>query len=159
MKKYLNQSIFLLFVVFIILISCSPQSKESYIEEYQKFILNVRNDCGNYSEEDWLKTNKKFIKFSEDWYENFENEFIWSEILILSKYEVEYNLLKFKNEFSAITEIFKKENFKNLKEQIKYYSENNMGEDIEFLKKQADSIGESAVKMLDDILSKKEKAD
>jgi len=142
--------------MFTILLSCSPQSKESYLEEYQEFIHNVRNNCENYSAEDWLKTNEKFIKFSKDWNKNFEEDFTWEENILLSKFKVEYNVLKFKNEFSAITEIFKKEDFEKLRQQIKYYSENEMEKDLEFIINQSKEIGGEAAKTVEEILKELE---
>lgn len=154
MKKNLN--VLILLFLFVVLTSCAPQSKDSYLKEYQKFILNVKNECENYSEGDWLRADKKFIVFSEELYGKFEQDLTWKESLLLSKHEVKYQFLKFKHEFSSISEIFKDENIGDLKKQIKFYSENGMEDDIEFVRKQALEVGDEAVSEFEVILKELE---
>jgi hypothetical protein len=139
-------------IVATVLFSCSPQTKESYLEDYKEFVLNVHNDSGSYSEQDWLDSDETFLYFSEDLYQNFEEDFTWKENILLSKYAIEYNALKIKNEFSGISEIFEKKDYEKLKEQIKYYSENNMKEDLEFLINEAEELGQISVDTVEEIL-------
>lgn len=144
-------------LVFILILSltasCAPQSKKSYFKKYKDFITEIKEKSEEYSDKDWIKANKKFDKFNTDWYNKFEDEFTWKEESILLKYKFQYNFKKSKVISKAQFESLIKNDIEQLKEQIKYYSENNMNDDIEFLLDQARDLSETATKTIEDILN------
>lgn len=134
-----------------LLYSCSPMTKESYLEDYKKFITEVSSENSTYSESDWQNADKRFNKYRGEWYEKFEDELIWKEQIVLAKYEVQYNLYKYKESASEIiNEVFG--SYNDLEKKVKFYAENDMSDDIDFLIKQANEIGGSATEMLSKIL-------
>ncbi len=94
MKRYV--SIFFILIFLNLVSSCSPTSKESYIENYKQFIDNLSSNNNDYTEADWKRADKKMIKFTGEWYIKFEDEFTLQEQIVIKKYEVQYNLYKVK---------------------------------------------------------------
>jgi len=139
-------------MLILLITSCAPQSKESYLKDYKEFISEVNEESKNYSEQDWEKADEKYEKYTGEWYEKFEDEFTWKEDVILTKYQFQYNLTKIKRNSTDFFNSFIREDYEQLKEQIKYYSENEMNEDIEYILKQATEFGESATETVEDIL-------
>ncbi len=150
MKTFYQKLIILICLIF--LFACSPISKESYLERYKEFMEKVATSSDEYSENDWNKVDKKFDKFSDIWYSKYKEELIWKEHLLLTKYEVQYNYYKAKKNSKVFFEKYFKDNYNELKKQIKYYAENDMGDDIDFLIEKANEIGGEAVEMLEKIL-------
>lgn len=153
-KELLSKAIFncsaLLVALFVF--SCSPQSKESYLKDYKEFISIVIDENMNYTEKEWAEMDKKHEKFTGEWYSKFKNDFTYQELIVLKKYDFQYNFTKVKKKSSTFINSFLKEDYNLLKEKIKYYKENNMNEELDLLIKQADSVGKSATKMVEDVL-------
>lgn len=142
-------------ILILLITSCSPQSKESYLEEYKEFIAEVSKNSGNYTEQDWKNIDEKYEKFTGEWHDKFKDDFILKDNIILTKYEVQYNLYKLKDNSSELFDkLFK--DYDQLKEQVKYYSENDMEEDLESLLKEAEKLGKTATEKLDDIFKELE---
>ena len=73
--KVFKSFLFGLFTVSLLfLASCSPSSKEAYLEEFTAFIDEVSADHDTYTAKDWKKAREKYSKFSGDWYDKFESE-------------------------------------------------------------------------------------
>lgn len=94
MKRYATTFFILIFLTLVS--SCSPTSKESYLEDYKQFIREVSDNNNDYTEADWKRADKKMIKFTGEWYIKFENEFTLQEQIVIKKYEVQYELYKVK---------------------------------------------------------------
>jgi hypothetical protein len=135
-----------------LIISCSPQSKESYLENYKEFISDIGNENNEYTEEELIEMDEEYEKYSVELYEQFQEDLTLQEKILLAKYSVQYNLFKLKEDSSVLMDLFNEKDYHKLKEQIKYYSDNEMDDDIKTLVKQADEIGIEASKALEDIL-------
>ena len=85
-------------------------------------------------------------------YEEFEEDLTLQEKLLLTKYTLQYKLARYKEVSSALMNLFNEKDYNKLRDQIKYYSDNDMDDDIKTLKSQADKIGIEASKAFDDIL-------
>lgn len=153
-KKVFLNLIFKITIIFSLglIISCSPQTKDSYLEDYGYFMSDISNDENNYTEEEWLEIDEEYEKYSGELYEQFQEDLTLKEEIILTKYTVQYKLLRFKADTSGLMNLFNKKDFVELKEQLKYYSENNMTDDIKSIIKEADEIGSEASKAIEDIL-------
>ncbi len=131
--------------------SCAPFTKESYLEDYKQFIEEVKKNHENYAKEDWREADEKFNQFSGEWYNDWKDEMTWKEKMIVSGYEVQYNLYKGSSIGKEIFKFFNKKNVKDLKEKIKEYKEQNMDKGIKEIQKQAEEMGEEAVKEINEI--------
>ena len=136
----------------LIMVSCSPQSKDSYLENYKKFISDVGQKYEAYTEEDWIRSETKYKRYSVDLYEKFKDELTWQEEVLIGKYEFQYNLIRIKETTVDFFNSYLKEDYEKLKGQVVYYYENEMMDDIEFLLEQAQEIGDSAIIVMNDII-------
>lgn len=155
MKKVLISSVLFVSMVFV-MSSCAPQTKESYMENYRQFITEVERDCEGYSEEDWYRADESFDKFRGEYYYLFEDEFDWKDEVVLAKYVVQYNLSKAKGVSKDFFDLYLNDDIDKMKEQVKYYLENEMDDDLEFLLEQAKEIGDSAVSIINEIVEELE---
>ncbi len=151
----LNSSVYkniVLWALFIglFLTSCAPQTKESYLEQYQSFVQDVKSNHNTYLEKDWAEKDEDYKKFSEQWRVRFEEEFTWKELIILEKYKIEYNFYRFSHDFRSIKDLVDIK-ADELKELIKMYKDNDMQKEIEALGKEALEMGDSTVMMLNEI--------
>jgi hypothetical protein len=139
MKKQITK--YFIIGILTLLYSCSlMMTKESYLEDYKGFINEISNESSNYSENDWESADEEFRKFSKEYYNKFKEEILRKEQIVLAKYEVQYNLYKYKGSATEIiSNVFG--TYNDLEKKIKYYSENNMSDDIDFLIKQTNELG------------------
>ncbi len=132
---------------------CAPQSKEAYLEQYREFVNDVRDNHDSYSDEVWMRKNEKFMKFKGEWYDKFEDEFTIGEELKLAKYALTYNMAKANNGASELIQALKEdEDIQDLKEQIRFYVDNDMEEDIDNLVKEAGKAGDETARALRELL-------
>ena len=73
-----------------LMISCSPTSKESYMDKYVSFLDEVSKEYKDYTPGDWEKMDEKFEKFNGEWYRKYEQEFTFKEELKLQAYKMKY---------------------------------------------------------------------
>jgi hypothetical protein len=126
-------------------------SKESYLEDYKQFISEVSAENSDYSFENWKSADEKFDKFQNEWHDKFINEFTFNDKVLLTKYNAQYVMYKYKGSFSnSIKDLFG--NYKQLEKEVSYYVDNNMEDDLNFLIENANEIGKTATDMLDEIL-------
>jgi hypothetical protein len=138
-------------MILLILTSCAPQSKESYLKNYKEFVSEVNQESQKYTEQDWEKADEEYKKYTEQWYEKFADELTCKEEMLLTKYKFQYNLAKVKDDSKDFFDTYLKDDYEQLKEQIKYYSENEMNDDIEYILQQAKEFGESANEAVEQI--------
>ena len=81
----------LLLCICFLIISCSPSSKESYLQRYADFMNEVAEKSSSYTESDWKRSDEEFYKFSEEWYVEFETELTNLELMKLAGYELKYS--------------------------------------------------------------------
>jgi hypothetical protein len=130
-------------------ISCRPFSKESYLEKYNKFIIEVSEKGADYTEKEWKKADEKYKKFNEDWYKRFKEDLTWQEKATTAKYTLQYTYYRNKTGALDLYNTYIKGDLEKLKEKIRHYKENDMDEDIQNLIKQAKELGDSSVILLD----------
>lgn len=126
------------------------------MENYRLFIAEVELECEDYTEADWYKADDKFDKFSGEYYNLFADEFDWKDEVLLAKYVVQYNLYKGKGYSKDFFDSFLREDYNKMKDQVQYYYENDMNDDIEFLIEQAKEIGDSAISIINEIVEELE---
>lgn len=142
------------------LTACKPLSKEAYLEEYSEFMSEVAENYKQYTPDDWEKQTEKFTKFSEEWYDSYENEFTFSEKLKLGEYKVKWYLYQGLNEAKTSLDSFDVEQFK---EEAQYYINNNMMQDLKDLYDSAVELGEefgvAATEIIEDLEAEAKKGE
>jgi len=83
--------------------SCSvPLSKESYLEKFDAFIVEVSENHKTYSGEEWKKKTEKFEKFSGEWYEKFKDDFTLQEKIKITANNAKFYYYKALNQSSSV---------------------------------------------------------
>jgi hypothetical protein len=132
----MNHSFFtLLFISVLLFVACiPPQSKESYLAQYEHFISQVRDNRNNPGFK-WDQKDKEFEKFSQVYYQRFANKLSFSEKVLCKKYEFEYNLMRIQSETNMLKDVFH-DDLKKMQERMDNYIENDLPQDFEFFKKE-----------------------
>lgn len=159
-RQLLESATFFMFIG-IMVIGCQPFTKESYLEKYKEFILEIKTESGDYDDDDWAKADEKYLKYSEEWYLKFESELTIKDELKITGWNLQYNTLKgtkaMKDIFSMMFDeeeglvTFLREEYSDdvksmtddLKEKMAYYKENEMEDDLNELKKAIETASDS----------------
>ena len=118
---------------------------------------SVQTEYLKYSEEEWAKIDNEFKKYDEVWYNKFNEDITWKEHIKLNSFSLRYNMYKARAFSQNWFDEYLKEDYEELKTQIKYYKDNEMQEDIDFLLKQAKEIGDEAAQIVEEIIEDLEK--
>lgn len=156
--KQLTKYIFIVSLV-VFAVSClAPMSKESYLEGFERFVDRVEKNHEKYNKKDWEWANSQFQKYNGDWYEEYCDEFTLSDQLKIKSFIIRYYSYQDEEDIAEILEQFFKEDLDEVREKIQEYIANDLDEDIEVIIDGAAAIGDSAVKVLEDIIKELEES-
>jgi hypothetical protein len=149
MKARLVLPVLLLFLVS----SCTiPSSKESYLTNFERFIRNVEKNAEKFTSRDWNWSNKRFSKYSHEWYDKFKHDMNLNEKIKVTELKSRYLSVKAKIYSGSILNEELKKDVEKAGKEIKKYLDENLEKDIREISKGAKEIGDSAVKVMEDIL-------
>jgi len=152
MKKLLY-----LLIVATVAVSCStPMSKESYLKKFDNFISEISENHKTYDENDWQKMAEKYAKFSGEWYEKFKNDFTLKDHIAIKANQAKWYYYSVLNETISVKELLESLDVKGIKEQVQYYIDNNMQDDLQKFYEEAKKIGEGALTAITEILDELE---
>jgi len=135
------------------LVSCAePGSKEEYLEKFVKFVNRVEENHKDYNKKDWEWADSKFSKFKKEWYQNFKEEYTIEEQIKIKGLIIEYNSYKNNEDFGTILKELFQDDVDDIKGKVEEYIDKDMDEDLEKLIEGASEIGDSAVKVLEEII-------
>ena len=85
---FLKRTPFLLMLLSVLLVACGPMSKQQFMNDYDRFMQDVKEDYRDYDESDWEKRNEELNAFLEENYSEFEEEMtseekakIWAKVV------------------------------------------------------------------------------
>jgi hypothetical protein len=135
------------------MVSClSPNSKEAYLEKFERFVNRVEQNHKKYTKKDWEWTDSQFKKYNGEWYLEFSDEFTLSDQIKIKSLIIRYYSYRNKEDVSEVLKQLFKEDVDEVRNTLKEYIENDMDDDLEKLIDGAAAIGDSAVKVLEDII-------
>lgn len=131
-------------LIVILVSSCAPMSKDVYLNNYDKFVENVRENHEKFTESDWINADKKFDEYSNKLFVKFEPEFTLEEKVLVTKYRLQYDIYRYKDDaidiildaLSTYTELkneISREIKNQTKQEISEYIDNDLEEDIHYL--------------------------
>ena len=151
MKKLKN--ILFAIVAIIFMASCSPMSKESYLEKYDDFVAEVSKNHQSYSEKDWKQATEKYEKFSGEWHEKFKDEFTIKDKIDIKANQAKWYYYNNLNDVtSTVKQLFESLDIKGMKKQAQYYIDNDMQSDLQKYYEEAVKAGKDAEKAITEIL-------
>jgi hypothetical protein len=147
----------LVFSLLVLITSClEPYSKEKYIERFEQFVKRVEKNHKQYNAKDWEYADARFEKYNTQWYLKFSDEFTVSDQVRIKSCIIRYHTFRNKESLSEILRQLFKEDIDQAHEKLKDYLEKDMDQDLEKLIEGATAIGDSAVKVLEDVINKLE---
>jgi hypothetical protein len=137
----------------IVMLACSPISKESYIKQYDAFISEVSENYKSYDDKAWEKQTAKYEKFSGEWYNKFKTELALKEELAIKANQAKWYYYRNMNAAtSVVKQLFESLDVKGMKKQVQYYIDNNMQSDLQKFYKDAQKAGKAVEETVTDIL-------
>ncbi len=151
-KVFIHRCAFTAFI--FLLVACNPATKEAYLSDFEKFVERVDKYHEDYNKKDWQWADSRFQKYSEEWYEKFENQLTDKEEVKIFELKLKYTAFKNKNSLEKIYRKLIKKDVDEAKEKIDDYIEKDLDEDVEKLIDGATEIGDSAVRVLEEAIEK-----
>lgn len=60
--------------ILLVLVAVACQRKNGYLNQFEKFVATVEQECANYSTEDWAGADAQFEAFTETEYQKYERK-------------------------------------------------------------------------------------
>ena len=156
MKKVTNKislSRLVLHVLVLVAGSCTePGDKLEYLDKFEMFVDRVEENSGSYKKSDWEWADARFEKFSRGWYSKFSDDLNSQEHIKVVELRIRYRALKTGNDLQKLKEALR-DGAEDVREDLRKYLDNHADEDLEALKEGARAIGDSAVKVMEDIIN------
>lgn len=130
----------------------APQSKESYLEKFESFVGRVEKNHKQYNQKDWEWTDSQFEKYNNDWYLEFVDEFTLQDQIKIKSLIIRYYSYKSKEDLGEMLRKLFEEDVDGIRKKVEDYIENDMDGHLDKLIEGAEEIGDSAVKVLEDII-------
>lgn len=87
-------------LITVLLLTCvatSCQSKKSYIQKFEKFVVNVEQNCSAYTDEDWAGADAQFHAFTEIEYQKYQNKLTPEDRNQLGRLTARYAKVRYKS--------------------------------------------------------------
>ena len=159
MKMQNMKTILLLLLVFSVSSCLVPDTKETYLRNFERFVKDVEKNNAEFTGTDWKWANKRFSKYSGEWYDKFRDDLRMEDKIQVSLLRSRYLAVK---EISKIGRYMNDDldmHFEKLGDDIKNYMEKDLNKDIDEITRGAREIGDSAVKVMEDVLDQFKKTE
>lgn len=157
LQSGLSKGILLIGILFLMNSCFAPANKEVYLEKFEIFIETVEKGHDQYTQEDWEWADKRFEKFSGEWYRKFKGEYTLEDQIRIKGLTFAYKMLRGDENSDSLLNDLLKEDLDDFKKKIDDYLENDADEDFQKLKEEAKELGDSALKILEKIIEESEK--
>jgi hypothetical protein len=157
MKSVILKTSVLVFLLATLSSCLIPSSSESYLKNFSRFVDDVEKNGEKFSLSDWQYANKRFGKYTGEWYGKFSDELTIDQQSEVSSLKIRYLTERGKNRFARF---FKNELGKDLdriKEDAEHYLKKELPQDMQELSRGAREIGDSAKKVMQDIINQNKK--
>lgn len=141
--------------IVVLMFGCSaPNTKENYLERFERFVSRVEKNHKEYNKKDWEYTDERFEKYNKEWYLKFSDEFTLNDQIKIKGCIIRYHACRNKNDIGEMLKQIFKEDVDDIHKSIKEYVEKDLDADLEKIIEGATAIGDSAVKVLEDAITK-----
>ncbi len=141
-------------LVFLVVSCWAPSSKEAYLEQFEKFVERVDQNHKKYTSKDWEWADERFEKYNSEWYRKFQDELTLEDQIKIKSLIIKYHTLKNKQSVGDILRDLFKDDVNHFGKKMEEYIDEDMDEDIDRIIDGAEAIGDSAVKVLEDVVRK-----
>lgn len=152
MKRLVFYFLFLSAASLFITSCVIPASKERYMANFERFVKDVEKNAENFKHSDWRWANKRYKLYSDEWYNKFRDEFTIKEQLEITALKIRFQAVRESKGIRRIYDQKIKEELDRLGEDVDKYLDENLEKDLDKLGKGAREIGDSAVKVVEDLM-------
>lgn len=149
------RTLFLMLQIAWLFVACAPTTKEAYLADYKSFMDRVADERKDYSDAKWKLVNIEYKRFSDEWYNKFEEELTVKERMLLAGYEAKFAYFtaahKTGEAIDDMMESLRSSDKKSLRSKIEDYVKKDMDDDIEELYKEAKEIGGETLEAVEEI--------
>ena len=151
--KWIKCSIFVC-LVFLMASCLAPTNKKDYLTSFETFVENVEENHKKYNEKDWEYSEKRLDKFNAKWYNEFKEELTLEEKLKVKELVIRYHASKNDESLGKLLrDLFSNGMGTNeLSEDLQEYIQNNVDGDLNEIINDAFTIGDSALKVVEEVL-------
>jgi len=157
MKKVVLKSVCLLFLVAALTSCLIPYNKESYLKNFSRFVDDVGKNSEKFSLSDWHYANKRYNKYTGEWYEKYSETLTLEEKSEVKALKFRYLAEREKNRFSRFFKNDLGKDLDEVKEDVEHYLKKDLKQDMQELSKGAREIGDSAKKVVKEIIRENKK--
>jgi hypothetical protein len=144
-------------IIFSFLVICSlttcviPTTKETYLKNFERFISDVEKNGEKFSISDWRWANRRFSKYSGEWYENFQNDLKMEEKMQVAGLKTRYMIAKGNSKLGQFMNKELGKDLERMKKDVQEYMKEDFRKDIREISKGAREIGDSAKKVIEEM--------
>jgi hypothetical protein len=152
MKANWASRVTVIIIAFSVVSCLISGSKERYLVNFSRFVSNVEINADKFRANDWRWANRRYKQYSEIWYRKFRDDLTVREKIEISALKIRYTTArKYKGKQSLIDERVR-EDLERLGQDVGKYLDENLERDLERISKGGREIGDSAVKVVEDLL-------
>jgi hypothetical protein len=152
MTTKLLKTLSLLLLIFSCISCLIPGTKKHYLNNYERFVSDVEKNREKFSFSDWRWANERFRKYDGEWYDKFRNELNPEEKTQVSGLKTRYLAARAQTRYGRFMHEDVEKNLDKLKEGVKDYMKNDLDNDVRDISKGAREIGDSAKKVMEDVI-------
>lgn len=152
MKSHIPKFLFFLAFLFLFSSCLVPENKETYLSNFERFVKDVEKNGPEFKESDWRYANKRFSRYSVEWYEKFEDDLKMNEKIRVSVLKTRYLVAKANSPAGRNVGDHLGKELDKMGKEVREYLENDFDEDLGEITKGAREIGDSAVKVMEEVL-------
>lgn len=138
----------------ILLSSCTaPLSKEAYLGEFQEFVADIEQSRYKDDNAFWMKNLELYRKFVGPCYDKFADDFTWREELEIGQLKLRFGVMHSSYMATRLAKDARKD-YALLQDELQFYVENDMQNDIDFILDNARRSGEVIYAEISNLLNK-----
>lgn len=153
MKPRIFKSVAILMLVIGVSSCLIPIKKEWYLSNFEKFVTNVEKNAEEFKPRNWRYADRRYRLYSEKWHEKFRAELTLQEEIQVAGLKIRYTAAKQVSGVRRLVDEQVKEDLDRIGRDLDKYLDENLNRDLEKISKGAREIGDSAVKVLEELLN------
>jgi hypothetical protein len=159
MKTRFPAIIFSFLLIYSLTTCVIPTTKETYLKNFDRFISDVEKNGKKFSISDWTWANRRFSKYSGEWYDNFQNDLKMEEKMQVAGLKTRYMIAKGSSKLGQYMNKELGKDLDRMKEDVQKYMKEDFKKDIREISKGAREIGDSAKKVIEEVKKEVRKKD
>ncbi len=129
-----------------------PASKERYLANFERFVKNVEKNASEFKKKDWIWAERRYRQYSEKWYAKFKEDLTLKEQIQVATLRLRFQAVKEGSNVLRHLDEKMLEDLEKLNKDMGKYFDENFERDLEKITKGAREIGDSARKVVDDLM-------